>query len=250
MSKNVVLMVACTIPGMESRSKPYEYGINSWKQWCNKNNCEFFVLDEPLFKDTEMKINYHRYYCFDLLESSGVDYNQILITDADSIIHPNCPNFFNLTENKWTVTQCDGSFDWICRSLENYAYEFSEFNEFSLWEYFNAGFQVFNKKHKHIIKEFLDFYWSNKDKINWMQKNYGVGTDQPLINHIVHKNKVDLKFLPYRYCMADLHRKGILTDDLKFTEIEGIYQFNAIPNNDNAQWTNYFMEKTYNYLYK
>ena len=50
--------------------------------------------------------------------------------------------------------------------------------------------------------------------------------------------------------MADLHLKGLLTEDLKFIDIEGIYQFNAIPNNHDAQWTNYFMEKTYNKLYK
>jgi hypothetical protein len=250
MNKDVVLMVACAIPGMEERSKPYKYGINSWKYWCDKNDCEFFVLDEPLFDNNDMKINYHRYYCYELLEANNIEYNQILITDADSIIHPSCPNFFNLTNNKYTVTQCDGNFDWICRSLENYAHEFEEFNNFNLWGYFNAGFQIFNKSHKPIINEFLEFYWGNKDKIIWMQQNYGVGTDQPIINHIIHKSNVELKYLPYRYCMADLHLKGLLTEDLKYVDIEGIYQFNAIPNNDNSYWTNFFMEKTYKHLYE
>ena len=89
MNKNIVLMVACVIPGMENRSKPYKYGIDSWKIWCDKNECGFFVLDEPLFDNNDMKVNYHRYYCYELLEANNIKYDQILITDADSIIHHN-----------------------------------------------------------------------------------------------------------------------------------------------------------------
>lgn len=249
MSKNVVLMVAAKIPNMEYRSAPYEYGINSWKHWCNKHDCEFFVLDEPLYHNQQMKINFHRYYVFDLLENENIDYDQILITDADSIIHPDCPNFFDLTDRKYTVTMCDGNYDWVCRSMENYAFEFPEFDTFDVWKYFNAGFQVFNKEHKEVIQTFLKFYWDNSDKIREIMNKYGVGTDQPLINHITQAMDVDLKFLPYRYCMVDLHLKNILTEDLKFLDIAGIYQFNAIPDNGDAKWTMHFMKETYNKLF-
>ena len=44
--KNIVFMVAVKVPGMEGRSEPYKYGINSFKYWCEKNNCELFVLDD------------------------------------------------------------------------------------------------------------------------------------------------------------------------------------------------------------
>ena len=47
-------MVACEIPGQEHRSKPYKYGIESFKYWCEKNDCEFFVLDTPLFDNNDM----------------------------------------------------------------------------------------------------------------------------------------------------------------------------------------------------
>ena len=42
--KNVVFMLAVKVPQYPWRSEPYKYGIASWKKWCDKNNCELFVL--------------------------------------------------------------------------------------------------------------------------------------------------------------------------------------------------------------
>ena len=33
-----------------NRSKPYEYSVKSWKQWCEKNDVEFFMLDEFIYE--------------------------------------------------------------------------------------------------------------------------------------------------------------------------------------------------------
>jgi hypothetical protein len=49
MKRNIVFLTAIKFPGQEYRSAPYEYGINSWSHWCKKNDCELFVLDEPIF---------------------------------------------------------------------------------------------------------------------------------------------------------------------------------------------------------
>tara|TARA_Y100000592_G_scaffold36537_1_gene57947 strand:+ start:3627 stop:4385 length:759 start_codon:yes stop_codon:yes gene_type:complete len=248
--KNVVFMTAVKVPDMEYRSAPYEYGIKSFKHWCNKNNCELVVLDELIHPNDIMRINYHRYYAFDVLDNSGIDYDQILITDADAVIHPDCPNFFELTDRKYTVTMTDGSYDWICRSLENYSKHVFNGKMFSLWNYFNAGFQVVNKEHRHLWDELIQFYFDNKDLIKNMQETYHVGTDQPIVNFIVNLAKTDMKFLPYQYCMADLYNKQILDEELTFTKvIPGIYQFNAIPNNNNAERTLYWMKKTYKHFY-
>ena len=169
--KNIVFMTAVKVPGMEGRSEPYKYGINSFKYWCEKNDCELFVLDELIHPNDVMRINYHRYYAFELLDKNGVDYDQILITDADAIIHPDCPNFFELTDRKYTVTMADGSYDWICRSLENYSKYVFGGKTFPLWNYFNAGFQVVNKEHRYLWDELIEFYFNNKDLIKNMQEN-------------------------------------------------------------------------------
>ena len=250
MSKNIIFITAVKVPGQEHRSNTYDLGINSFKHWADKYNCEVFVLDQLLFPNDQMKINFHRYYCFDLLDESNIDYDQVLITDADAIIHPDCPNFFELTDNKYTVTRCDGSFDWICRSKENYEHFFNNGNStYNLWDYFNAGFQVVNKQHKDIFKKFTQFYWDNVDLVKHIQQNFGVGTDQALLNYFIRTQDVELKYLPYRYCMADLFLKNLLADDLFFINIPGIYQFNAIPNNKDANLTHKFMDSTYKHLY-
>ena len=250
MKSNIVFLTAITFPGQEHRSAPYQYGIKSWSNWCKKNNCELFVLDEPIFEPDYCKPNFYRYWAFDLLEANGIEYDQICLTDADCIIHPQCPNFFEMTDHKYTVTVTEGSMDWVCRSLENYGkYIFND--TFPLHKYFNAGFQVINKSHKPLIDKFKQFYVDNRDRILWMQSNFGVGTDQPLINYIVNLSDVETKYLHYQFCMADLFRKEILDEDLTFTKVlKGIYQFNAIPHNVNSQKTMYWMKKTYEHLYE
>ena len=50
--------------------------------------------------------------------------------------------------------------------------------------------------------------------------------------------------------MCDLNRKEILRDDMTFTKCGWIYQYNRLPNNVDDKLTYYWMEKTYNYLYK
>ena len=45
MKRNIVFLTAITFPGQEYRSAPYKYGIDSWKHWCDKNECDLFELD-------------------------------------------------------------------------------------------------------------------------------------------------------------------------------------------------------------
>jgi hypothetical protein len=80
-----------------------------------------------------------------------------------------------------------------------------------------------------------------------MQKKYGVGTDQPLINLATNQLDVDVKVLPYQFNMQDLPRKNILDDRLLFTRIPGIYHFNAIPGG--PEESNKWLTKTHKLLY-
>ena len=49
--------------------------------------------------------------------------------------------------------------------------------------------------------------------------------------------------------MNDMNRKEVLAEDLVFTKVGWIYQFNCIPNNTDNNLTDYSMKKTYNYFY-
>ena len=84
----------------DGRSDKYNYCINSWKHWCNKNDCKLIVWEDLLLPIEQMRITWQRYYVFDILDANDIEYNQVLLTDADTIIHPDCPNFFDETSGK------------------------------------------------------------------------------------------------------------------------------------------------------
>ena len=131
-----------------SRRAAYKYSIDSWKRWCDTNDCELFVLNDLILENDKMGICWQRYYLFDILEANDIEYDQVLMVDADTIVHPETPNFFELTNNKYTGVHNDGSFDWVCRSIENYSKFIFNDKMINPWSYINGGFQVVNKKHK------------------------------------------------------------------------------------------------------
>ena len=90
--KNIVF-----IPNIDlgdGRNNSYHYSVKSWKYWCDKNNCKLIVWEDLLYPVDYMKITWQRYHLFDILESNNIGYDQILMVDADTIVHPDCPNFF------------------------------------------------------------------------------------------------------------------------------------------------------------
>ena len=62
--------------------------------------------------------------------------------------------------------------------------------------------------------------------------------------------EIDYKVLPYEFNMVDMFRKELLQEDLPYTDLGYIYQYNSIPNNKEDALTYYWMEKTFNKLYK
>ena len=55
-----------------SRRKAYKYSIDSWKKWCNKNDCELFVLNDLIVEKERMAICWQRYYLFDILDANEI----------------------------------------------------------------------------------------------------------------------------------------------------------------------------------
>ena len=128
-------------------------------------------------------------------------------------------------------------------------YLFSDLEPVKQWEYINGGFQIVNKNHKQFFQDIISFYFVNQDNLIKVQETFHTGTDQTPVNMLVHQRGLDLKLLPYEFNMNDMARKEILGDDLLFTKIGWIYQYNAIPNNKDNELTNYFMKKTYEHFY-
>ena len=153
-----------------------------------------------------------------------------------------------MTDHKFSVVPSHGSFDWVCRSIENYKKHLFPNVDVPLWEYFNSGVIICNKKHKDFYDKIINFYLENRDNIVKLQETYGVGTDQPVLNFFVQSEDIDTKFLPYEWNMQDMSRTEILNNELTFTNIGWIYHFNGIPNNEDNNACYQWMEKTYRVL--
>lgn len=249
---DIIFLINIKNPLKPNRTDVYELSIESWRRWAKTNGCEVFVLTEAVVDLSLMNPILMRHYVFDLLDQMNVDYNQICMVDCDTIVHPDCPNFFDLTDYDFCAVHNDGDYDWVIRSIENYQHEFypdSKVKPEDVWKYLNTGFMITNKNYRFLHERVLKFYWDNVDKIKDMQTKWGVGTDQPLLNMIVRNTRVgNIKLLPYQFNMQDLQRKNILDDRMLFTEIKGIYHFNAVQGG--PEQVNFWMQKTFNYLWK
>ena len=97
------------------RSNPYHYSIKSWKHWCDKNDVKLIEWNDPIMDPNIFKITLQRWWVLDILDHNNIDYDQVLMVDADTIIHPNCPNFFNETNNKFSAVVNNGCYEWTNR---------------------------------------------------------------------------------------------------------------------------------------
>ena len=251
MDKNIVFIIAVKKDG---QLKPeYEIGIESWRRWCKKNDVDLFLLEEPILSMDDMHIIWQRYFLFDIYDANKIRANQTLLVDADTIVHPDCPNFFEETEDKYCLVHDDGSYDWVLRGMEHYkkrVYDKDGKNYrlwWNYWEYGNSGFQIVNQKHREFFEYMREFYFKNIKEINFIQQSYGIGTDQTPLNFNLRQQNVDVKLLGYKYNMGCLLKKEILGDDMLFTKLGWIYHFNGLPDKDKS--VPFWMEKTFKYLY-
>ena len=106
---------------------------------------------------------------------------------------------------------------------------------------------ILNKNHRSFLEKVKQFYFENKKELVKMQETFFTGT---VLNFMCQIENLDMKFLQYEFNMQDLYRREALTDNMPYIDLGYIYHFNAIPNNKDNSQTIYWMEKTFNKLYK
>lgn len=272
--KNIVF-----IPNIDlgnNRANSYHFSIKSWKYWCEKNDCVLVEWNDPIFDAgasnkgmdgyNQFPIIYQRDWVLYILDHNKIEYDQVLIVDADTIVHPDCPNFFNETDGKYCGVVNNGCYEWTQRSIDAWHYYmFPDMEPPRTWEYFNTGFIIVNEGHKDFFSKVQEFYLNNKDilfdiRTNKKYKDLQIpAVGQTVINFLVKKFNVEVKLLPECYNLIDLFRKNLLSmpgkygwwgDDLSNLYKAGyVYHFNAIPAIDPKRTQPYWMERVYNELY-
>jgi len=210
LKKNVVFITAIGYPEKLSYA---QYCFNTWEWWCRKNNVHFFIIDKKRCIDIPPVLM--RYYVFDIMEESGINYEQIALIDADTMVKWNCPDFFKFSDHKFSVVLDSSRFSWTQKSINSYSHLFPDV-PLSFEEYFNAGFMIVNQDHISLFDDMLEFSRSKLVQIREIRRKYKKGIDQTLINFMVKKAGIKRNFLPveynYKHFVSFFWRNRILID--------------------------------------
>ena len=257
MKKNVIWWPAIVNPNHKDKYGGYgyfEYSRKAWEYWCKENDCILVEFTEPFEKDlSRINPNWQKaLFVFDELEKRNIEYDQIALVDSTAIPHWNCPNFFELTNRKFTAWRDMDNMKWIYDSIVGYEDLFQQAYDSPMFKldqskYINSGFMIFNETHKEFFDHLKQFYYDYQDLIIDHQENrVKKGNDQTPINYLLDINKIDVKLLSYKFNMQELPRKEIITEDLLFTKLGWVYHFNTWPKPNPRYW----LEKTYRSLYE
>ena len=237
----------------------FEYSKNTWKSFCKKYNCHFVEFDTPIESDLiKFRPNWQKaIFIFDELKRKKINYNQICLVDSTLMAMPQCPNFFELTDNKFTGWCDTDNMRWIYDSIQGYKSFFNNFN-FDQDKYINSGFIIFNEDHKDFFESFKELYYNNVDTFCKLQDNIvKKGTEQTPLNYWLQIKEIDVnRTLPIAFKLTHMHRKDLFHHNwqLDNTEYEDktpffikygyIAIFNGIPKNQRPS----IMEQTYNII--
>lgn len=253
--KNVVF-----IPNIDlgnGRSTPYHYSVKSWANWAKQYGYEVFEWTTPIMDPNTFPIIMQREWVFDILEHNKVDYEQVLVVDADTIVHPNCPDFFLETDFKYSAVVNNGCYEWVSRSKREWGKAmFPDQPNFLPQDYLNTGFVIVNKSHRWFLEKVQELYILKGTEIKRHRDRIKASTGQTIMNFMLKKYDIGVTKLSEAYNLQDLFRKNLLhipghswwSDELHFLDAGWVYHFNAIPKNPRD--VSYWMERTYKYLYE
>jgi hypothetical protein len=191
----------------------------AWEFWCDKHEYEYIIYDEPSIEDTsKFRITIQRWFdIFDFLDKKNIEYDQVAMVDACSIPKWDCPDFFQLTDNKFTANLEKDNMAWVYESVKGYKHLFNNF-ELDISNYFNDGFVIFNKSHRKIFLKFKEAYMSNLEEFLYTQNTVRRGTCQTPLNYIMQMNNVKVKNLPIPFRLSHLPRKDLLNHNWQLNE--------------------------------
>ena len=80
-----------------------------------------------------------------MLMAEGGD--TVLLVDADSVIHPDCPNFFLETNHEFSSQLCNGDYEWVNRAIHGYSRLFFDCDYYKMSsDFFQTCFVILNEK--------------------------------------------------------------------------------------------------------
>lgn len=239
MKKNVIFW--CGIKNQAHNDKYgnfeyFEYTKATWQYFCKRFNCEFVEFNEPVQEDLfEYRVNWQKaIYVFDVLDKKQIEYDQIALVDSTCMYKWDAPNFFALTDHKFTAFRDSDNLNWIHQSVQGYK-EFFENFEFDLTRYVNSGFIIFNETHRAFFESFRQLYLDNKQYfIDAQDKIVKKGTEQTPLNYWLQIQRIDVNMnLPLPFKLTHMNRKDLFSHNWQLT----------------GNTTSFFMKYGYNWIF-
>ena len=233
----------------------FQYSRNTWEYWCERNNCLFVPFTEPIEEDlVKYRVNWQKaLFVFDELDKRNIEYDQICLVDSSFMARWDMPNFFEMTDRKFTACRDMDNMRWIYESIQGYKDIFNGF-ELDMSKYVNSGFMVFNEVHKNLFNKFKEFYINNIDEFCRLQDVVvKKGNEQTPMNYWLQLNEVDMNIdLPLPFKITHLQRKEMfnynwqLDEDTTpfFIKYGYNYSFNGIPKDQRTD----MMKQTWDFI--
>ena len=246
MKKNVVWWIGVKNEQLSDKYGGFEYFEHSrktWEYWCKKNDVLFVPFEEPVEEDLfKFRVNWQKaIFVFDEMDKRGIEYNQIALVDSSSMIKWDTPNFFDMTDDRFTAWVDNDNLKWIYESIQGYKPYFDNF-ELDISKYISSGFMVFNETHREFFESFKQLYLDNTDMfIEAQDKTVKKSTEQTVINYWLQIKNIDVNLdLPLAFKLTHLHRKEMFSHNWQLNEDQTpfflkygyVWFFNGIPKND------------------
>ena len=105
-----------------------EWCFKTWKYWCDKHDVELLILEDELrdsgggvFNDgVGMKPTWQRWHVWDVLEANNIDADNVALVDIDTMVHWDCPNFFEEANGEFGCIQDKFFLEWTINSIKGY----------------------------------------------------------------------------------------------------------------------------------
>lgn len=225
MAKNIVFITAFD----REDEHPYrKYCFLSWRQWCEKNDAQIFIFERDVNFTTDIPLEWKRFFYREILDELGIEFNQIALVDMDTMAHPLCPNFFEITEGKIGVVS---DYDDPERTQNSLNFYLQAMDGVSCnWDgFFNVGVMVANSNHSEFFAKCYEKYNQLCNSEVFLRerlqesavKLYDHAT---LINIMAKELQVELKYLPKLYNITRPHSKSLMSRRFAI-EVSGIWHF-------------------------
>tara|TARA_B100001059_G_scaffold214888_1_gene231958 strand:- start:7415 stop:8188 length:774 start_codon:yes stop_codon:yes gene_type:complete len=253
MKKNVIFFTALKA-NCQDMPDYMQYSLKTWRHYAKKYNCEIFILEDPIFENTDRtRPTWQRWWVYDLLEANNIEYNQVALIDLDVMVHHDCPDIFELSNNQYTGVVDDLSIEWTVNSINGYQHLFPNVN-LDWTTYINNGVLILPLKGgKEFCNKVKEFYLKNEDELCDLQfKTLRKGTDQTPINFLAKEFfGNDINFISKKFNMTHMPRTLAFaachfTKRPIFTICSYIWHFNGIERDERTK----YMKQTWEYLEK